>query len=65
MFLGGRIIGGYSCFIVRAFKFFDNIFLILSLYCNIYFVLLHYFSIMRLKIGNNEIYRERTGKFER
>ncbi len=47
MFLGGRIIGGYSCFIVRAFKFFDNIFLILSLYCNIYFVLLHYFSIMR------------------
>lgn len=23
---GGRIIGGYSCFIVRAFKFFDNIF---------------------------------------
>ena len=26
MLLGGRIIGGYSCFIVRAFKFFDNIF---------------------------------------
>ena len=44
MFLGGRIIGGYSCFIVRAFKFFDNIFFD--------FVI-------------NEIYRERTGKFER
>lgn len=44
---GGRIIGGYSCFIVRAFKFLIIFFLILSLYCNIYFVLLHYFSIMR------------------
>ena len=47
MFLGGRIIGGYSCFIVRAFKFFDNIFLILSLFCIRYFVLLLYFSLMR------------------
>lgn len=39
-------IGSYFYPVIKMFKFFCNNFLTLSLYCNIYFVFLHYFSMM-------------------